>query len=228
MQNNRYLPLALFLGLAVMGCNKNSDAPADEVSKNSTQKTINNEQKPQVEAVIEDAEVVKKQKAMEFALKEDEIKNNPIGQWAISAKASSTYAGNLEDPKAAYNPMQAADKPNVISYNDDYNSWASKEADAGIEWIELDYAKPVIASAVNIRQTYKSGAIIKVELFDDLDAAHTIWQGPDKTSYPPDEIAWLNIAVDKAEYKAKKVKITLATNAVDGWNEIDAVQLVGE
>jgi hypothetical protein len=38
----------------------------------------------------------------------------------------------------------------------------------------------------------------------------------------------LNVTVEKTEYKTQKVKITLATNAVAGWNEIDAVQLIGE
>ena len=39
---------------------------------------------------------------------------------------------------------------------------------------------------------------------------------------------WLTIPFDKTAYKTKRVKITLATNVVSGWNEIDAVQLIGE
>jgi hypothetical protein len=35
------------------------------------------------------------------------------------------------------------------------------------------------------------------------------------------------VKVPKTAYKAYRVKITLATNVVPGWNEIDAVQLVG-
>jgi len=31
----------------------------------------------------------------------------------------------------------------------------------------------------------------------------------------------------KTAFKTERVKVTLATNVVPGWNEIDAVQLVG-
>ena len=40
--------------------------------------------------------------------------------------------------------------------------------------------------------------------------------------------ALFNVSFEKTAYKTKTVKITLATNSVSGWNEIDAVQLVGE
>ena len=32
----------------------------------------------------------------------------------------------------------------------------------------------------------------------------------------------------KTAFKTQRVKITLAINTVSGWNEIDAVQLIGE
>ncbi|HEX7680273.1 MAG TPA: hypothetical protein VF713_19230 [Thermoanaerobaculia bacterium] len=36
------------------------------------------------------------------------------------------------------------------------------------------------------------------------------------------------VKFDKTTYKTDRVKVTLATNVVPGWNEIDAVQLVGK
>jgi hypothetical protein len=35
------------------------------------------------------------------------------------------------------------------------------------------------------------------------------------------------VNVPKTAYKTDRVKVTLATNVVEGWDEIDAVQLVG-
>jgi hypothetical protein len=232
MLNRHFLLVTLLSSLCITACSKKNETPAEDASNNTEQassivaEAVNTP--PQVEAAVEDPEIAKKRKAMEFALKEDEIKNDPKGQWAVNAKASTSYAGNLENPEASYHPMQATGVPNVDRHSDDSSSWATKEADAGIEWIELDYAKPVNATEIRIRQTFNPGAIIKVELFDESGTAHNIWQGPDKTNYPSNEIAWLNVAVEKTEYKTQKVKITLATNAVDGWNEIDAVQLIGE
>lgn len=231
MLNRHFLLVTLLSSLCITACSKKNETPAEDASNNTEQassivaEAVNTPS--QVEAV-EDPEIAKKRKAMEFALKEDEIKNDPKGQWAVNAKASTSYAGNLDNPQASYHPMQATGVPNVDRHADDSSSWATKEADAGIEWIELDYAKPVNATEIRIRQTFNPGAIIKVELFDESGTAHNVWQGPDMTSYPSNEIAWLNVAVEKTEYKTQKVKITLATNAVDGWNEIDAVQLIGE
>jgi hypothetical protein len=37
----------------------------------------------------------------------------------------------------------------------------------------------------------------------------------------------LMLTFPKTDYKVDHVKITLATNLVPGWNEIDAVQLLG-
>jgi hypothetical protein len=231
MLNRHFLLVTLLSSLCITACSKKNETPAEDASNNTEQASsiVAVNSPPQVEAAVEeDPEIAKKRKAMEFALKEDEIKNDPKGQWAVNAKASTSYAGNLENPEASYHPMQATGVPNVDRHSDDSSSWATKEADAGIEWIELDYAKPVNATEIRIRQTFNPGAIIKVELFDESGTAHNIWQGPDMTNYPSNEIAWLNVAVEKTEYKTQKVKITLATNAVDGWNEIDAVQLIGE
>ena len=64
----------------------------------------------------------------------------------------------------------------------------------------------------------------KVEIFDDKGAPHTVWSGNDPTK----ELNYFPVKFDKTTYKTDRVKVTLATNVVPGWNEIDAVQLVGK
>ena len=39
---------------------------------------------------------------------------------------------------------------------------------------------------------------------------------------------WFRKSFDKTTYQVAGAKITLATNAVSSWNEIDAVQLIGD
>ena len=53
--------------------------------------------------------------------------------------------------------------------------------------------------------------------------AHAVWQGNDPTT----ELNYLMVKFPKTAFKTDRVKVTLATNVVPGWNEIDAVQLVG-
>jgi hypothetical protein len=227
VRNHHNLSIALILSacLAFTACGKKSNSPEQQPAAQAASETKTN---VGTVAAEEDPEVVKKREAMEFALAEDAIKNDPKGQWAVSAKASSTYSSKPEDTASGYHAFRATGAPDTATYSDNDNSWATKEADAGLEWIELEYAKPVNASAIKIRQNNAPGAIISVDIYDETGSAHNIWKGPDATQYKPSTISWLTIPFEKTAFKTQRVKITLATNAVSGWNEIDAVQLIGE
>ena len=168
------------------------------------------------------AETTAKMAGAEWALKQDAIKNDPDGQWAIQASASTTY--NDAQGTASWSANQAAGPPNVDKYGDDGHAWAPKTEDAGIEWLDLKYPRPVHATEVRVRESCGSGAVIKIEVFDETGAAHTVWAGNDPTT----ELNYLIVKFPKTDYKTDRVKVTLATNIIAGWNEIDAVQLVGK
>jgi len=223
-----YLRLFCFgftLPLLISGCKKDSSSqeaattskPAAPAPTASSTVTAPASPDPSAQA----AETTAKLAGAAWALKQDEIKNDPKGQWAISATASSTY--NDAQGIAGWSPNQATGAPNVDKYGDDGHAWTSKTPDAGIEWLDLKYPKPVHAEEVRVRESCGSGAVIKVEAFDEAGAAHTLWAGNDPTT----ELNYLIIKTPKTSYKTDRVKITLATNVVPGWNEIDAVQLVG-
>ena len=168
-----------------------------------------------------DIEATRKQAQIAWALKQDEIKNDPSGQWATDARASSTF--NDAKGNTSYSANQAAGEPNVQVYSTTPQAWSSKTPDSGIEWLELTFAKPVHATAVRVRESSGSGALIKIEVFDDKGAAHTVWSGTDSTK----ELNYLIAEFPKTAFTTNRVKLTLATNVVSGWNQIDAVQLVG-
>jgi len=167
------------------------------------------------------ADTTAKLAAADWAMKQDEIKNEPNGQWAIAASASSTY--NDAKGTERFSANQVVGPPNVDKYSDDGNAWAPKAQDAGIEWLDLKYPKPVYATSVRVRESFGSGAVIKIELFDEQGTAHTAWAGNDPTT----DLNYLIVSLPKTSYKTARVKVTLATNVIPGWNEIDAVQLVG-
>ena len=167
------------------------------------------------------AEASAKMAAADWAMKQDEIKNDPNGEWAIQATASSTY-GDAQGT-ASFSANQATGVPNVDSYGDNGGAWTPKTPDGGIEWLDLKYPKPVYATEVRVRESCGSGAVVKVEVFDEKGGAHSVWQGNDPTK----ELNYLIVKFPKTAFKADRVKVTLATNVVPGWNEIDAVQLVG-
>ncbi len=168
------------------------------------------------------AETTAKMAAAEWALKQDAIKNDSDGQWAIQATASSTY--NDAQGAASWSANQVTGPPNVEKYGDDGHAWAPKTEDGGIEWLDLKYPRPVHATEVRVRESCGSGAVVRVELFDENGAAHAVWAGNDPTT----ELNYLIVKFPKTDYRTDRVKVTLATNVVPGWNEIDAVQLVGK
>ena len=227
------MALALIAGLLVAGCAKkqaevsSSAAPAAPAAPAAAAAPAAPAAPPAAAppAAAADngvADTTAKLAAAEWALKQDEIKRDPDGQWASEATASSSY--NDAQGDAGWSAKQATGAPDVDRYSDDSHAWAPKTQDGGIEWLDLKYLKPVHASEVRVRESMGSGAVIKVELFDEAGAAHAIWQGVDPTK----ELNYLILKFKPTEYKVGRVKVTLATNVIPGWNEIDAVQLVGK
>jgi len=208
------------------GCNKKSNEANSSAASQSTPAAAPAPAPAAAPASAPDpngasVETTAKMAAAQWAIKQDEIKNDSNGQWAIEATASSAY--NDAKGTDSYSANQVTGLPNVDKYSDAPQAWAPKTQDAGIEWLDLKYPRPVRATAVRIRESYGSGAVIKVELFDEQGAAHTAWAGNDPTT----DLNYLVLNIPKTTYKTARVKVTLATNVVPGWNEIDAVQLVG-
>ena len=169
----------------------------------------------------ETPEAARKRAQIEWAIRQDQIKSDPDGQWATEANASSAY--NDAQGTASFSPSQATGVPNVESFGSSASAWTPKTPDGGIEWLELRYIKPVYAKALRVRESYGPGAVIKVELFDENGVPHVVWTGADATK----DLNYLIVEYPKTAYKTNRVRITLATNAVPGWNAIDAVQLIG-
>lgn len=210
------------LVLLVAGCKKDETATTTATASETMGTVESTTAAPAaVDTAAAGAETTAKLAGAQWAMRQEEIKNDPNGQWAVEATASSSWANAQGD--ADYSPMRATGPPNVERYADDGRAWLAKEADMGIEWLDLKFAKPVHASEVRIRESSGSGAIVKIELFDEQGNAHTVWQGSDPTT----ELNYLIVKFPKTEYKTNRVKVTLATNVVSGYNEIDAVQLIG-
>jgi hypothetical protein len=141
-------------------------------------------------------------------------------QWATSAVASTEYA---PDSWAAY---QATGAPNVTECSDNEYAWASGPSDT-VEWIELTFATAVVPTEINIHQSYNPSQIVKVEVIAADGSLHEVWGGvPQAVSQCPYQ---MNIKVTLGgEIKVKKVKITIDQSVLEGgWNEIDAVELIG-
>jgi len=128
-----------------------------------------------------------------------------------------------DNNKRGWGPEQATGAPDTPQEGDFPTAWASLKPDDGPEWLQVEYARPVAIKEVRIRESFNPGAVKKVTAFGDDDKEKTLWEGEDPTKQAPTDF----VVQPKDHVTAKRVKIYLDAARVPGWNEIDAVELVG-
>jgi hypothetical protein len=142
-------------------------------------------------------------------------------QWAISATASSQYS----DP--GWSAMQAAGEPNVGACGDNSSAWASSSP-SEVATLTLNYAVPVIPSQIVIYETYNPDAVTKIEVVSVTGDIYMVYEAfPQVFDDPADCPFVLEMTVSGVPVPINQVIITIDQVNHPGWNEIDAVQLVG-
>jgi len=136
-----------------------------------------------------------------------------------------THSSTGRQPMRAWGPEQATGEPDTHRAGDMQTAWASLSPDGQNEWLMLTYKTIVTPAQVRIYETYNPGAVVRVAVVTEGDEEVTAWEGND----PVQPNAGLGVAEIPlhADVKAKRVKVYLDSVRVRGWNEIDAVQLVG-
>ncbi len=143
-----------------------------------------------------------------------------LSQWASGATASSQYGAD------EWSAEQATGAPDVASYGDDPRAWAPATKDGNTEWLELEYGQTVVPSAVTIVESFGNGAVTLIEAFNaEAGAWVRLWSGNDTS--PPDTITALSPDIATVTFATSRLRITLDTEVIPGWNEIDAVELIG-
>ncbi len=111
----------------------------------------------------------------------------------------------------------------AISLVDISTAWASREQDGGEEWLKLDYENAVDIAEVRVRETYNPGAVSKITAMLPNGGEVVLWEGVEPSAAAPVEMSFQV----PASVNARSVKVYLDTTRVPGWNEIDAVELIG-
>ncbi|HQM55164.1 MAG TPA: hypothetical protein PLX29_06740 [Anaerolineaceae bacterium] len=143
-----------------------------------------------------------------------------LHQWAVSAVASSQYGDE------GWSAKQAVGEPDVEDCQDDIFAWASSSSNT-VEWIELTYETPVIPFEVTVVQSYNPSQVVDITVIAEDGTEFSVYEGsPETTQYCP---AYLTVSIETtAEIYVNKVRITIDQSELGlGWNEIDAVELVG-
>jgi len=125
--------------------------------------------------------------------------------------------------RRAWGEEQATGAPDTHQAGDISTAWASRLPDGGEEWLKLDYSNHDYLAEVRVRETYNPGAISKVAAVLPNGQEQIIWEGVTDPGEAPIE----KVFPVSGNIYAKGVKVYLDTRRVPGWNEIDAVELVG-
>jgi len=144
-------------------------------------------------------------------------------QWAVSATATSEYQDD------SWSAMQATGAPDTETCADLPTAWASATA-TGQDSLTVMFAQPVYPTQVNIYQNYGPGAITGIEVIaangqgDPIvipKSADTGTECPGIFSFDFDENFTMNSPLING------IIINLDQSITGDWNEIDAVELVG-
>ena len=141
-----------------------------------------------------------------------------VRQWAVTATASSQHTPESNSANMALGP------PDNVP--DTQKAWATQAPDSGEEWIELGYAIPVRPTGVRICETMHPGAVSKVEALRPDGSWQILWQGIDPEAGK--QMAWFEVPFGPPEFKTSKIRVTLDLPRIPGYNEIDAVELIGQ
>ena len=145
---------------------------------------------------------------------------------ALSQSGRLPVPGDDAPPGAQrrpWGPEQVTGPADTLTAGDLPTAWAPRQPDGGDEWLLLEYETPVLLAEVHVYESYNPGAISKLTTFLADGREVTIWEGTEPEATAP--VARI-FAVPFAA-QASVVKIYLDTRRVAGWNEIDAVELVG-
>ena len=123
----------------------------------------------------------------------------------------------------AWSAGQVVGEPDTMTAGDQRTAWAPATADGGTEWLQVGYENAVEIAQVRVRETCGAGCIAKVAAVLESGAEVVIWQGRENAGEGIVD-APFNAP---AGLTASGVKVYLDTARVPGWNEIDAVELIG-
>ena len=143
-----------------------------------------------------------------------------IEQWATSAEASSQYGD------ADWSAQQATGEPDTLDGGDTPTAWAAAFVDSEAESLVLAFDLPVIPAGIEIYESYNPGAIVMIEVLDpNTDEWVVVWEGSADTA--GQDVAVFSPALAAVDFATNQVRLTIDEPSVSGWNEIDAVKLIG-
>jgi len=137
--------------------------------------------------------------------------------------ADTIFSCSSEITKESNSPIQVLGKYNVMpNFGKTPCAWTLVYAKRRNQWIELGFAKNIIAQQVIINENYNYSAIAKVILFDEKNNQKIVFSNPDP-KMKSDKGRFFNIIFKNDDFIVSKVRIELNTSNFWDDYQIDAV-----
>lgn len=122
-----------------------------------------------------------------------------------------------------WGPEQATGPPDSLRAGDQTTAWATLQADGGVEWLQTQYERAVEIAQVRVLENDAPGAVVKIVALTAGGSEVVLWQGDEpRLAAPADQVFPVPPGI-----VAQSIRVYLDTRKVPGWNEIDAVELIG-
>jgi hypothetical protein len=131
----------------------------------------------------------------------------------------------LKDRK--WSAKQAAGAPDTPLHGDLGTAWAPKGQDMGEVRLDLEYERAVRPESVRIHETLNPGAVSRVMAKAPDGTWEVLWEGVARRGEDP-AATWFQPPLAARGWATTTIRIVLDTDRVPGWNEIDAVELIGD
>jgi serine/threonine protein kinase len=137
----------------------------------------------------------------------------------VSGTALAVYFG-----AQFWTAAKAIGPPDADPRRDDLNAWAPQSPHTGLQWIELEFSPPFRANGLRIYEVNVAGGVVKILAYDREDTETVVWNGKDPTEVP----GVFAVSFELTKMPICRVRIVIDTDLHDGWQEIDAVELLGD
>ncbi len=132
---------------------------------------------------------------------------------------------------SAWSIDQLLGAPDTSSLGDQPTAWASATPDDQPEWIIVEFDEAVLATKLEIFESFNSGAISRVSTVSALGTESIVWDSTNNgdaaaRTMGPDSMS--TTITFTSPVKSRRFRIDLNSPKVRGWNEIDAVGLVDQ
>jgi hypothetical protein len=146
---------------------------------------------------------------------------------SLSEGFGSTQIVLTRDFGQAWAPMRAVGQPDTPAMGDNTTAWASLTPDGQKEWLELTYAKPTLPKEAWVYETLSPGAVSSVTSVDANGNETELWAGQDPATQNASGVYVAKIPL-RGSASVSCIRLYIDSPRVQGWNEMDAVGLVGQ